>query len=150
MNKRDKTNGIPRQKGSAKNKPRCGLCGRSSKLTRTDCCNQWICDDEDKYVPFSYSRNSCSRTHRLYTLCGNHNAEKHSGDWKDCQKCRDSFETEMYVWYGTNEHNFEVLANPPSYEPTRCSQCNRILVLSEGGYSELGNDYFCENCTDFG
>ncbi len=31
---------------------------------------------------------------------------------------RESFETEMYVYYGTNEYNFEVLENPPEYEPT--------------------------------
>jgi hypothetical protein len=51
---------------------RCGLCGKKGKLTRTDCCGQWICDDEDKYVMFSYARNSCHRNHRRYTLCGYH------------------------------------------------------------------------------
>jgi hypothetical protein len=25
------------------------------------------------------------------------------GDRKDCPKCREAFEAEMYVWYGTNE-----------------------------------------------
>jgi hypothetical protein len=29
--------------------PRCGLCGKHEQLTRTDCCGQWICDDEDNY-----------------------------------------------------------------------------------------------------
>src|ERR1039458_3867900 len=41
--------------------PRCGLCGKKGKLTRTECCGQWICDDEDNYVVFSYARNSCHR-----------------------------------------------------------------------------------------
>ena len=29
---------------------KCGLCGKSGKLIKTECCGQWICDDEDKYV----------------------------------------------------------------------------------------------------
>jgi hypothetical protein len=38
--------------------PHCGLCGKTQNLTRTDCCDQWICDDEHEYVLFSYARNS--------------------------------------------------------------------------------------------
>ena len=78
-------------------KPRCGLCGKTKKLTKTECCGNWICDDEDEYVLFSYARNSCSRDHRRFTLCGFHCLEGHAGDWKDCPKCRTSFEIEMYV-----------------------------------------------------
>lgn len=48
--------------------PRCGLCGKKGELIKTECCGQWICDDEVDYVPFSYDRNSCSRNHRCYTL----------------------------------------------------------------------------------
>jgi len=128
--------------------PRCGLCGKTANLTKTECCGQWICDDEDKYVLFSYARNSCYRNHRRYTLCGFHYAEGHSGDWKNCQECKNSIETEMYVYYGTNEFNFEKLENPPSYEPTRCSKCNAVIVLGEGGYSSQGGNYYCERCTD--
>jgi hypothetical protein len=47
---------------------RCGLCGETKKLTRTLCCVNLICDDEDKYVMFSYARNSCHRNHDRYTL----------------------------------------------------------------------------------
>jgi len=32
----------------------CGLCGATNNLTKTDCCGQWICDDEDQYELFSY------------------------------------------------------------------------------------------------
>jgi hypothetical protein len=127
---------------------RCGLCGKTGKLTKTDCCDQWICDDEDQYVMFSYERNSCYRNHRRYTLCGYHFAEEHQGNWKDCSECRDSFETEMYVYYGTNEYNFEKLENPPEYEPTRCSKCNSIIVLSEGGYLSKGDEYLCYECSE--
>ena len=33
--------------------PACGLCGKTKKLTKTECCGNWICDDEHKYVVFS-------------------------------------------------------------------------------------------------
>jgi hypothetical protein len=129
-------------------KPRCGLCGKTRNLTRTECCGQWICDDEDTYQLFSYARNSCSRNHRRYTLCGYHHTEGHAGRWQDCPKCRDSIEPEMYVYYGTNEYNFEVLKNPPSYEPTHCTQCGVVIVLSEGGYSDSAEGTFCMRCTN--
>jgi hypothetical protein len=95
---------------------------------------------------FSYARNSCHRNHRRFTLCGYHHAEGHGGSWKECQDCRDSFETEMYVWYGTNECNFEKLANPPSYEPTHCSICGTVISLSKDGYTTWADEYWCESC----
>ncbi len=130
--------------------PRCGLCGKTTNLTKTECCGQWICNDEENYVLFSYARNSCYRNHSRYTLCGFHFNEGHSGDWKTCKQCRKDFEheLEMYVYYGTNEYNFEKLKNPPKYKPTRCSRCGTVIVLSEGGYSQSGDKYFCGACTD--
>jgi hypothetical protein len=95
-------------------KPRCGLCGKTKNLIKTDCCGNWICDDEHNYVMFSYARNSCQRNHDRYTLCSYHHHEKHEGDWKTCKECLQSFETEIYVHYGTNEYNFEKLENPPN------------------------------------
>mgnify|MGYP000097261439 FL=1 len=133
----------PRPEGE----PRCGLCGKTENLTRTECCGNWICDDEHNYVLFSYARNSCRRNHRRYTLCAYHYAEGHPGDWKDCAKCRESFETEMYVWYGTNEYNFEKLPNPPEYEPTHCADCGKVILLGTDGYSVWGADYLCDPCT---
>jgi hypothetical protein len=132
-------------KSATDGRPRCGLCGKTAKLTKTECCDQWICDDENKYVLFSYARNSCLRNHRRYTLCGFHYTEGHPGHWQDCQECRDDIETEMYVYYGTNEYNFEKLRNIPKYEPTRCSKCNSIIVLSGGGYSTQGDKYFASD-----
>jgi hypothetical protein len=131
---------------SSKSHPRCGLCGKTGKLTKTECCGQWICDDADQYVLFSYARNSCYRNHDRYTLCSYHFHEGHEGDWKECQKCREDFETEMYVWYGTNEYNFEKLPNPPEYEPTKCAKCGKIIKLGEDGYSMFKGEYFCEKC----
>jgi hypothetical protein len=54
----------------------------------------------------------------------------------------------MYVWYATNEYNFEKLENPPDYEPTRCSQCGRVIRLSEESYSLKKGGYWCAECTD--
>ena len=138
-----------RQSSVLADRPCCGLCGKTGKLTRTECCDQWICDDEGQYVLFSYARNSCSRNHRRYTLCGYHSVEGHPGRWNDCLQCREAFEMEMYVYRGTNEYNFEKLENPPDYEPTACSKCGKRIVLGEEGYSVKGGAYMCENCTAF-
>jgi hypothetical protein len=138
-----------RATGRHAQQPRCGLCGKTKNLTRTECCGNWICDDEHKYVMFSYARNSCHRNHSRYTLCSYHHNEGHKGDWKTCKACRAGFETEMYVWYGTNEYNFETLENPPAYEPTRCSSCGQVIRLGADGYSISGKKYLCMNCSDF-
>jgi hypothetical protein len=135
------------KKKKVEDKPRCGLCGKTKKLTKTECCGQWICDDEEKYVIFSYARNSCYRNHGRFTLCGSHYAEEHEGSWQDCPICRNGFETEMYVYYGTNEFNFEKLKNPPAYLPTKCAKCGVMISLGYDGYSQKGNEYWCEECT---
>ena len=127
-------------------RPRCGLCGKTENLTKTECCDNWICDDEDQYVMFSYARNSCHRNHSRYTLCAFHFNEGHEGKWQECEKCRKDFEPEMYVYYGTNEYNFEKLANPPSFEPTHCAGCGTVIHLAEDGYSMKGGEYFCMEC----
>ena len=131
------------------NDPACGLCGKKSKPRyKTECCGKWICDDDSDYAMFSYARNSCSRNHRRYTLCASHFAEEHKGDWKTCKKCYENYnhELEMYVWYGTNEYNFEILVNPPKFRPTHCNKCGKIISLSNDGYSTLCGAYFCEEC----
>lgn len=131
----------------ASRRPRCGLCGATANLTKTPCCDNWICDDEDEYVLFSYERNSCFRNHRRYTLCGGHFEEGHSGRWQNCAKCREILEPEMYAYFGTNEYNFETLKNPPKYKPTRCRECGDVIVMAEGGYSYSGGAYYCYACT---
>jgi hypothetical protein len=127
-------------------KPRCGLCGKTGKLTRTPCCGNWICDDADQYVPFSYARNSCFQNHAKYTICAFHHHEGHKGRWQDCAKCREDQPLEMYVHSATNEYNFEALENPPKFEPTHCSGCGVIIRLAEDGYTMKGKKFFCEAC----
>lgn len=128
------------------NKPRCGLCGKTKNLIQTECCGNWICDDLHKYVPFSYSTKSCSRNHQRYTLCAFHFNEGHKGDWKTCKKCRAEFEPEMVVWYGTNEHNFEKMPDPPAYEPTLCASCGTVIQLGVHGCVRSGDQYRCMAC----
>jgi hypothetical protein len=99
------------------------------------------------YRLFSFARNSCSRNHRRFTLCGFHFTEEHPGDWKDWAECRDSIETEMYVYYGTNEYNFEKLPNPPQYAPTKCAECGKVIALGYEGHSMRGDQYWCDRCT---
>jgi hypothetical protein len=125
----------------------CGLCGRRDALTKTPCCGQWICDDAHTYQLFSYARNSCFRNHDRYTLCAAHYHEGHAGPWQACEACKNAFDTEMYVYYGTNEYNFAVLENPPAYAPTHCDDCGATIVLSEGGYSMGAEGYRCAACT---
>jgi hypothetical protein len=124
----------------------CGLCGNTENLTRTPCCNQWICDDAESYQLFSYARNSCYRNHDRYTLCASHWHEGHDSNWQSCEKCRHDFETEMYVYFGTNEYNFEVLEHPPEFEPTHCIKCNSVIRLSEDGFIQNAEGYICMCC----
>ena len=85
----------------------CGICGKSDgPLMRTECCGNWICDNEDEYVMFSYSRQQCARSHRRYTTCGSHYGNGHSGDWRTCKKCADDRHGEAKSWYSTNGYNF--------------------------------------------
>lgn len=47
----------------------CGLCGEAAKpLTRTECCENLICDDEDEYVMFSYAGTAATGT-TIIRLC---------------------------------------------------------------------------------
>jgi hypothetical protein len=133
-----------RKKGS--DEPRCGLCGKTRNLTKTECCGNWICADEHKYVMFSYAKNSCHRNHLRYTLCGYHFNEEHGGNWKICTKCRAAFEPEMVGWYGTNEYNFEKMPDPPSCKPTKCSRCGTVIKLGTDAYTRSADEYWCEIC----
>ena len=127
--------------------PPCELCGKVGPTTRTDCCGRRICDDEDSYVLFSFAHNSCARNHRRFTLCGHHATEGHNGSWQSCRKCRDAFDTEMYVYYGTNDYNFETLPDPPAFRPTHCHHCGARIALGYDSYSRLGTRITCASCT---
>ena len=64
---------------------KCSLCGEKKSgvtLIRTKCCNNWICNDAHKYMPFDYY-GSCFRNHNRYTSCAFHFIESHIGKWQD-------------------------------------------------------------------
>lgn len=134
--------------GEARASKKCGLCGKTRKLVKTPCCDSWICDDEDQYQLFSFATNSCFRNHRRYTLCGYHSCEEHPGPWQTCKRCRKDMddELEMYVWYGTNEYNFETLPDPPAFKPTHCSECGVRIHLGTDGYTQTGDKKYCQQC----
>lgn len=138
----------PKKKPATKRAPakRCGLCGKTRNLIQTDCCGEWICDDEHKYVMFSYARNSCSRNHRKQTLCAYHYAEGHEGNWWECDRCRKDFEPALYVSFGTNEFNFRKLENPPKFDPIKCAKCGGIIDVGKDSYTIKDGGYFCERC----
>lgn len=123
-------------------KPKCGLCGNTEKLTKTSCCDNWICDDEDQYVLFSYARNSCYRNHSRYTLCAYHYNEEHDGDWKSCKKCKKDMPIENYVDYGTNDCNFEKLKNPPKISIT-CHHCGFKSGTVEDFAYQVSDKWYC-------
>jgi hypothetical protein len=82
-----------------------------------------------------------------FAICSAHFSEEHEGSWQDCKKCPEGVETEMHVYYGTNEYNFEKLANPPKYKPTRCTKCDRVIRLGYDGYSYGSDGYTCDKCS---
>ena len=90
---------------------RCGLCFQGPPVVRAECCGNWIC------APVG-ARAKCEEKHSRFTICGIHDTEGHDGDWKTCASCRDEYEPEMYVYYGTNEYNFDRLKEVPEYAPT--------------------------------
>jgi hypothetical protein len=129
-------------------RPSCGLCGKTDNLVKTDCCGVWICDEGHKDVGLSSDLNSCFGNHDHYTLCSYHFTHRHKGAWQSCSACRKSFETEMYVWYGTNNFNFSKLETPPPYEPTKCIDCGCLIVLSSDQYARCADGHRCLDCSD--
>jgi predicted nucleic-acid-binding Zn-ribbon protein len=133
-------------------KHKCGLCGSSEKaLTKTSCCNNWICDDEDAYVIFSFARNSCYRNHSRYTLCSYHFYEEHSGKWHECKKCKKDFDLPNYIDMGTNEHNFEKLENPEKVTVS-CVNCKFTSDTVADFALQTSRGYFCpkKKCQEAG
>jgi hypothetical protein len=131
-----------------KNK-KCGLCGSRNRLIKTACCNNWICDDEDKYVLFSYDNNSCHRNHKNGTLCGIHHEEGHAEKWQDCVECKKMYSVEMYVYFATSGYNFEQLKNPPSYAPIKCYKCSKVIHLGDEDCTITNKGYICVRCLPY-
>jgi hypothetical protein len=127
----------------------CELCGKTNPIKITECCGNpvcyYICNDKDSYL-LLFDNDSCDSKHGRFTVCHHHYIYKHEGEWQDCQKCRNSFVTESYVWYCTNEYNFVKLENPPSFELTKCYRCERIIKLGPENFFIRKNNYYCQDC----
>lgn len=135
--------GLRKGRGSGE---RCAVCGKANRpLKRSECCDQPLCLLGDVFV----SKQCCWARHGRYTLCNHHFNEGHAGEWKTCRSCRTDFETEMYVWYGTNEFNVEKLEDPPAYQPKKCARCGVAIALSRDAYSQNPDGtYHCAACWD--
>ena len=131
----------------------CGICGSKSNLERTPCCGNWICNNEEEYVMFSYSRQYCNRSHRRYTMCGYHHNEGHDGDdWRTCEECKTGMMDDgARSWYSTNGYNFTpgfFSAYPKgSMITAECGQCKgRMATGFEGHSYNPGVGTVCMRC----
>eukprot|EP01119_Soliformovum_irregulare_P024306 TRINITY_DN8686_c0_g1_i1.p1 TRINITY_DN8686_c0_g1~~TRINITY_DN8686_c0_g1_i1.p1 ORF type:complete len:190 (+),score=18.60 TRINITY_DN8686_c0_g1_i1:91-660(+) len=111
---------------------KCGLCGSEGKLTKTPCCNNWVCDDASDYVMFSYSRSHCSRSHDRYTLCGQPTEWKE--DWRFAENRKSKEFDPIDYWYGLNAYNFYPMLEVP-YTPMTM-ECSRCHVRINPGYDD--------------
>lgn len=126
-----------------KDSKKCGLCKKTDTeslvanqkpLTKTKCCENWICDDSHKYVVNSFSKISCWRNHERFTICGRHYRDEHIGKWQTCKQCRLNNKNDIfaYIDFSKNEFNFE---------PNK--QLDRISIQCSGcGFSESELKYF--------
>jgi hypothetical protein len=126
-------------------------------LERTECCGNWICNTEEDYQLFSYSREFCSRSHNRYTTCTWHCTEEHgsSVDWRECKECmKDSTKNNVRSWNSTNGYNFTpgLMAAYPkgSMITAECCSCHgRIATGFEAHvYSPSVNGPTCKYCND--
>lgn len=116
----------------------CGLCGKTKKLTRTECCDRLICDDEDQYVLMSYATNSCYRNHHRYTICHDHYSAGHPGKWQDCHPCS-HVEEVLYIWRATNNYNYEKLDIPKVL--IKCCNCKfKSYEMEDFSYAVVKGD----------
>lgn len=89
----------------------CRWCGRTKiPLVKTKCCEQWICCDT-KALSFR-GGGSCQFEHERYSLCHFHFNEGHSGQWQECQQCRNDFK-ESYDDYAKDRNNFPRFLKAP-------------------------------------
>ena len=123
-------------------KKACGLCGTTKNLIKTPCCDNWICDDADQYIIFSFAKNSCYRNHDRYTLCSVHHHSNHKGKWQECTKCKKDYAIEHYVDYTTNEFNFEKLQNPPKIT-IKCINCGFESNTIQDFAFQTNKDFYC-------
>lgn len=112
----------------------CFVCGATPdevNIGFTECCNVPVCDNEEEYEMFSFSRDHCMRSHSRYTACAFHFNEGHtSNDWRTCGQCKNNFEQDGAArsWFSTNGFcvtpGLETSLPQGSYITQPCSKCN--------------------------
>eukprot|EP01029_Cantina_marsupialis_P004276 TRINITY_DN1430_c0_g4_i1.p1 TRINITY_DN1430_c0_g4~~TRINITY_DN1430_c0_g4_i1.p1 ORF type:complete len:263 (-),score=43.21 TRINITY_DN1430_c0_g4_i1:210-998(-) len=140
------------EEAESKGKKACIICGSKRNLTLTECCGMPVCDNEDEYVMFSYSREFCIRNHSRYTLCGFHATEGHDGDWRECSKCFDDLRGEAISWYGTNGWNctpmLEKDIKKDDMLSEKCVHCGGRIMTGFEGHSSSRDGISCETCSN--
>ena len=118
-------------------------------LTRTNCCQNCICNDEHTYILCSFTLNSCMRNHSKYTICGAHYGNFHEGEWKTCQRCRrDKNLKNIYDDHATNKFNF-VKSELVEKRDIFCCSCGLVSYELADCVDCVTNDneefYFCRD-----
>lgn len=136
----------------------CKLCSKGwsdVRLKRTYCCKQVVCNNEDEYQMFSYSRQFCNRSHSRYTLCGYHGNErecKKHRDWRlctECVKCDDPTRVADKLWRGLNSYNiYPMLAKdvPRHSLCETCSKCQKKFISGVEGSTHSREGISCPRC----
>ncbi|GAM28258.1 hypothetical protein SAMD00019534_114340 [Acytostelium subglobosum LB1] len=133
----------------------CGVCGKAPTakypLKKTVCCDNWICDDDDKvYKMFSYSRGSCTRAHAHYTICGVMEHDHDKKDWRVCKTCKEDVADNL--WNGLNGYNFMPMLEVPYMKFTKtCGRCGTSILPHVEPISETLEKgkilHLCAKCT---
>ena len=132
---------------------------------RTECCNKLICDDEDSYVLFSYSREHCSRNHRRYSNCAYHYGEGHEGKWQECERCKEDLTSCLsdgsvnYDWavragnHPDHPYRFNFSEDALQFDWEKevkypsCSSCGKDIDTWMDGYTiKPGGAHLCASC----
>ena len=132
---------------------KCGLCGHSGTrfvaIIKTDCCQNWICQDMEYYEIHSFKLNSCFRNHQKYTKCGQHFKQKHVGNWQNCDLCLEKEKSaktkEEIDWYRfANEHFDFGIGSIGSAEQQR-----NILLKTDETRAPVFTIFFISNIPGF-
>lgn len=140
-----------------KSNTQCSLCEKKNQeaylanglgLTKTNCCDHWICDDDHTYKLNSYLENSCYRNHSKQTICGIHYKSGHKGLWKSCKECKNDIKKTIYDDQSTNKYNFDKLTKIQKDE-IWCRNCGFASYnLSDFSGSTpccaIDDNYFCK------
>ena len=59
-----KSTGPRKGVNTGKEEKACGLCGAENNLIKTECCNNYVCDDLSNFEMFSLTHDSCFRNHK--------------------------------------------------------------------------------------